>query len=183
MSPAIQQAFDAFFNTRYLANDVARRHAYEAFEAGWNAAIAQLDRVPTLVGDAGSNPAGSTNQRQGLGDLLNGYDANEADSIIPWDKIIPAKLFIKADDIYAAYPRKVGKQRAIKAIQKAGKDVGMDKLLKAVKAYAEATSRWPEADKQYIPFPATWFNRGSYEDDPKEWERGTAPSSQFSVSH
>ena len=95
----------------------------------------------------------------------------------------PAGSTITADAIYAAYPRKVGKQGAIKAIQKAARDVGADRLYKATLAYAEATGRWPEADKQYIPHPATWFNRGSYEDDPKEWERGTAPASQFSQSH
>lgn len=87
------------------------------------------------------------------------------------------------DVIYSAYPRKVGKQGAIKAIQKAVRGAGMDKLLKAVKAYAKATESWPEEDRKYIPHPATWFNRGSYEDDPKEWERNTAPTSQFSQSH
>lgn len=95
----------------------------------------------------------------------------------------PDSTDITADTIYAAYPRRVGKQGAIKAIQKAIRAVGIDRLLNDVKTYAEATSRWPEADKQYIPHPATWFNRGSYDDDPKEWERNTAPASQFSVSH
>jgi hypothetical protein len=95
----------------------------------------------------------------------------------------PAGGTTTAEDIYAAYPRKVGKQGAIRAIQKAIRDVGIDRLLNDVKTYAEATSRWPAEDRQYIPHPATWFNRGSYEDDPKEWERNTAPASQFSVSH
>jgi len=77
----------------------------------------------------------------------------------------------------------VGKQAAIKAIQKAAKSVGMDRLLQVTTLYAVATARWPQEDKQYIPHPATWFNRGSYEDDPKEWDRNTAPASQFSVCH
>lgn len=145
MSPAIQQAFDAFFKTRYLANGVGRQYALDTFEAGYNAgqaASAQTEAVLPL--------AGST---------------------------------VSAEDIYAAYPRKVGKQGAIKAIQKAIRDVGIDRLLNDVKTYAEATSRWPAEDRQYIPHPATWFNRGSYEDDPKEWTRNSAPASQFSVSH
>ena len=99
------------------------------------------------------------------------------------ERSTPVGSTVSAEDIYAAYPRKVGKQGAIKAIQKAIRDVGADRLLNDVKTYAEATSRWPAEDRQYIPHPATWFNRGSYEDDPKEWERNTAPASQFSVSH
>lgn len=93
------------------------------------------------------------------------------------------KAPITAEDVYNAYPRKVGRSAAIKAIQKAGKGVGMERLLKAVKAYAEATSRWPAEERQYIPHPATWFNRGSYDDDPKEWERGSVQASQFSQAH
>jgi hypothetical protein len=129
---------------------LATDYAKDAFEAGFDAAIAQSDRAPNLVGGAGSTPVVSTTT---------------------------------AEDIYATYPRRVGKQAAIKAIQKAGKGAGMDKLLKAVKAYAKATESWPEEDRKYIPHPATWFNRGSYDDDPKEWVRGTAPTSQFSQSH
>jgi hypothetical protein len=154
MSPAIQQAFDAFFNTRYLANDVARRHAYEAFEAGWIAAIAQ----PEV------------------------------------ERLTPVVSTTTAEDIYAAYPRKVGKQGAIRAIQKAAKIIGpkatsmtrfcpYEILLERTQAFAKATASWPQEERHFICHPATWFNRGSYDDDPKEWERNSAPASQFSVSH
>ncbi len=152
----------------------------EAFTAGYNAApnaaIAQsVESRDIQAGDAGSSPAGSS---------------------------------ITAEDVYAAYPRKVGKQAALKAIQKAvkamsGKAIpaelmrelfkshplgatitGWDYLLNRTKAYASATARWPAADKKYIPHPATWYNRGSYDDDPKEWERGNpATMSQFSRTH
>jgi len=81
--------------------------------------------------------------------------------------------------IYAAYPRKVGKVAAIKAIQKA-MERGATNLLFVVRQYADATAKWPAADKQYIPHPATWFNKGMYDDDPKEWQRGAATTSQFS---
>lgn len=92
---------------------------------------------------------------------------------------------ITAAHIYAAYPRKVGKTAALKAIQRAIRHIGVtrgpDGLLERTKAYAAATAQWPAADKQFIPHPATWFNRGSYDDDPKEWLRGAAAApSQFS---
>jgi hypothetical protein len=85
------------------------------------------------------------------------------------------------EDIYKAYPRKVGKAAAIKAINKALRvsnrsSIGM---LLVVQQYAKAVATWPENEKQFIPHPATWFNRGSYDDDVKEWQRSAAAGSQF----
>jgi len=100
------------------------------------------------------------------------------------ERSTPAGSTTTAEDIYAAYPRKVGKQAAIKIIKRLTfHNVSAEWLLERTQAYAKATESWPEEDRKYIPHPATWFNRGSYEDDPKEWERGTAPASQFSVCH
>lgn len=76
--------------------------------------------------------------------------------------------------IYAAYPRKVAKQDALKAIAKALQIVPADTLLEAVSAYAAATAEWPDADKEYIPHPSTWFNGGRYNDDRTTWKRGSS---------
>lgn len=93
------------------------------------------------------------------------------------------------EDIYKAYPRHVGRQSAIKAINKAAlalrkADPGLfalGHLLDATKAYKAATDSWPAADKKFIPHPASWFNAGCYEDDRKEWNRGfKATGSAFS---
>lgn len=73
--------------------------------------------------------------------------------------------------IYAEYPRKVGRADALKAIRAALKTKMMEFLLERTKAYAEATAAWPESEKHFIPHPATWFNRGSYDDDPETWKR------------
>ena len=84
------------------------------------------------------------------------------------------------DAIYKAYPRKVGKEAARKAIAKALKGKSADELMTATKAFADAVKQWPEADRCFIPHPATWFNRGSYDDDPSEWQRkGAARKSEF----
>lgn len=83
--------------------------------------------------------------------------------------------------IYALYPRKVGRVAALKAIAKAVKVVqkehGCDALearrvlYKAVHAYARSPAG-QNPDRTLIPHPATWFNRGSYFDDPQEWQHG-----------
>jgi hypothetical protein len=93
----------------------------------------------------------------------------------------PAGGTTTAEDIYAAYPRKVAKKDALRAICNAMKTAGREKLLVATKQYAAAMAKCPLEERKFIPHPATWFNRGSYDDDPAEW--GTPEVSQFSVSH
>ena len=81
---------------------------------------------------------------------------------------------VSPEAVYEAYPRKVGKADALKAIArtlKAGA-VTADTLLTKVQAYAAAVATWPEADRKFVPHPATWFNRGSFDDDPATWQRG-----------
>jgi len=75
------------------------------------------------------------------------------------------------DKIYQAYPRKVGKAAAIKAITKALTKIDYNGLLNKVQAYANATA-WQE-NRSLIPHPATWFNQERWLDDPKEWEQPT----------
>jgi hypothetical protein len=122
------------------------------------------------------------------------FEAGWIAAIAQTEGVRPAGGASTAEDIYAAYPRKVGKQGAIKAIQKAAKIIGpkatsmtrfcpYEILLERTQAFAKATASWPQEERHFICHPATWFNRGSYDDDPKEWERNTAPASQFSVSH
>ena len=77
--------------------------------------------------------------------------------------------------IYAAYPRKSAKADALKAIAKAIDKSSHAAVLQGTQAYAAAVALWPEDERQYVPHPATWFNRGSYEDDPATWIRNAAP--------
>lgn len=89
---------------------------------------------------------------------------------------IPSDGQVTAETIYAAYPRKVARREALKAITNAMAFAPPAKLLENTAAYAAAVSRWPADVQQYVPHPATWFNRGSYDDDPKTWERKTPPN-------
>ena len=80
-----------------------------------------------------------------------------------------------ADEIYANYPRKVAKQEALKAIKRALDMETAENLLEAVKAYSAAVATWTDDERQFIPHPATWFNRGSYADDRTAWQRKGSP--------
>lgn len=70
------------------------------------------------------------------------------------------------EDIYLEYPKKVAKPDALRAIKKAITKVGFQDLMERTRMYAGAVA---SMDPKYIPHPATWFNRESYNDDPKEW--------------
>lgn len=160
------ESFEKWWGTRLATlpweND--KMSAAEAFGAGWgahetfiNAGISQLaERGTCSAQDAGSTPAAGS---------------------------------ITAEDIYKAYPRHVGKAGALKAIRNANRARGrvgapFEYLLEQTRAYAAAVAQWPEEDRKYVPHPATWFNRGSYDDDPAEWMRGKpVQTSQFSVHH
>jgi predicted transcriptional regulator len=63
------------------------------------------------------------------------------------------------DEFWKLYPKKIAKTDALKAWNKAIKTKTADELLKLTKAYAEG--KLPE-DK-YIPYPASWLNKGLYE--------------------
>ncbi len=82
-----------------------------------------------------------------------------------------ARALLTPADVYAEYPRKVAKQDAIAAITKALKTRSYEFLIERTKAYAAAVKLWPAGEEQFVPHPATWYNRGSYDDDPATWER------------
>lgn len=68
--------------------------------------------------------------------------------------------------LYMAYPRKVARAAALKAIKKALRQESFESLIEAVLAYAESRKG---QDKQYTPYPATWFNQERWADDREEW--------------
>lgn len=78
--------------------------------------------------------------------------------------------------VYQAYPRKVAKAGAVKAITKALETIAKREgvkdpvtwLLGRVEAYARTRVG---QDPKYTPHPATWFNRGSYDDAEEQTER------------
>jgi len=79
---------------------------------------------------------------------------------------------VTAEMIYAAYPRRVEKAAALKAIRdviKLGKAPTW--LLARVYAFAAAVDRWPVEAVQFVPYPAKWFRNGCFDDDPRQWER------------
>lgn len=67
------------------------------------------------------------------------------------------------DEFWQAYPRKVGKAAAKKALEMVSRETSVALILEAVRAMAADPNLPPKA---YIPYPATWLNRQGWEDEP-----------------
>lgn len=68
------------------------------------------------------------------------------------------------DAFYESYPRKVGKEAARRAYEKAIKSTRPEVILEGVRRYA-ADSNLPE--KKFVPYPAKWLNGGQWDDEPQ----------------
>ena len=66
---------------------------------------------------------------------------------------------------WAAYPRHVAKQAAIKAWQKANPQNGLlEQILNAIQTQRRSPD-WTKDNGQFIPHPATWLNQRRWEDE------------------
>lgn len=74
------------------------------------------------------------------------------------------------ETIYGAYPKKIGKPAALRAITAAlRRGIKGEELLAITQRFAKA---WDgETDLQFCPHPATWFNQDRYADAPDTWRR------------
>ena len=84
------------------------------------------------------------------------------------------------EKIYSLYPKKVGKEAALKSIAKALKKIDAAKLIEIVAQYAESQKG---ADMQFIPNPATWFNQGRWQDDRATWKQKPSASQSRDDRH
>jgi hypothetical protein len=76
------------------------------------------------------------------------------------------------ESVYLQYPRKTAKAAALKAIKKSLENLDDENPVAALRARVIEFANSPAGHKgEFVPYPATWFNRKQYLDDPKEWER------------
>jgi hypothetical protein len=93
----------------------------------------------------------------------------------------PAPVRKAVEAIYEAYPRKIGKAEAAKAIRKALSNLqtagrsereAQEYLFRRTQSYASSPAG---KNGEFTPYPATWFNRGSFDDDEREWQSPALP--------
>jgi len=81
------------------------------------------------------------------------------------------------DAFWAAYPRKVGKQEARKAWEKVPVEA-FPRIVPAIEAQKKS-AQWQKDDGQFIPYPATWLNRGSWDDESPDTPAQTGSGNVF----
>lgn len=79
------------------------------------------------------------------------------------------------DQFWAAYPRKVAKEAARRVWGKLKYRPPVIRMTEAI-ARAKETEQWKKDGGQFIPYPATWLNRGSWDDEPVETTGNSDPN-------
>lgn len=88
---------------------------------------------------------------------------DERTSLIREDVIDVPRVRPGFAEFYLIYPRKVGREAARKAFEKAVKATTPEAVIEGARRFA-ADPNLP--DKQFIPHPATWLNAGRWDDEP-----------------
>src|ERR1019366_5156709 len=152
-----------------------------AMNPAFSEAFALLKQPSKAYGKPSAKPSPKTmaNQEQE-------QEGQEQEETLALTALAIVKVPMSADDVervYAAYPRHVGRAKALEAIRKAvtrlgtGKDVPVMDCASALVFLREAVVRYarsPAANAgNYTPHAATWFNQARYFDDEREWQHGT----------
>lgn len=69
------------------------------------------------------------------------------------------------DLFWAAYPRKVAKDKALRAWRRLNPDPELFQAMSAALERAKASREWQKEGGAYIPYPATWLNGRRWEDE------------------
>lgn len=118
--------------------------------------------VPWRTGDKLSPVVSVTNKPDSVTTpTLFGDNGDTASSLIRIDVDVARASFA---EFYMAYPRKVGKEAARRAFDRAVKTVDPTVIVEGARRYA-GDPNLPE--KQFIPHPASWLNAGRWDDEPE----------------
>lgn len=79
------------------------------------------------------------------------------------------------NQFWAAYPRKVKKQEAMKAFSKISKkEELLERILKAIEQQKQ-TPQWVKQNGEFIPHPSSWLNGRRWEDEVQGMEESCGP--------
>jgi hypothetical protein len=98
--------------------------------------------------------------------MANECDRNAPSRPVPSNKETPSSPAtppMEFEAFWAAYPRRVGKQAAIKAWAKAIKLTDPQSIINGAKNYANAVKG---DDPKYTAHPSSWLNAGRWDDEP-----------------
>ena len=104
---------------------------------------------------------GGSNFERGVVRHLNGGGSNSEPK--PIIEPITKDSIVGFEKFWLACPRRIGKEAARKAYEKARKTTSDSELLEGIRRYAATRAG---QDEQYTVHPATWLNQGRWADEP-----------------
>jgi uncharacterized protein YdaU (DUF1376 family) len=107
-----------------------------------------------------ANAMRTQSERNAIGMLTNNLITN---NLITNNNNILVEEKNSFEIFWKAYPKKVGRNAAIKSWHKAKPNI--DDCLKAL-SWQKETSQWFKNNGQFIPNPSTWINQHRWEDEP-----------------
>lgn len=70
------------------------------------------------------------------------------------------------DRFWAAYPRKKGKQDALKAWKQLAPDMELCRKMSAALKWQKQSEQWLKDGGKYVPYPGKWLRQRLWEDEP-----------------
>lgn len=83
------------------------------------------------------------------------------------------KLELQASAVYDLYPRKVGRPKALKSIERAIRKFGYAHIHDRATVFAAVWQDAPKERLQFCPHPSTFYNQERFQDEESEWQRAT----------
>jgi DNA-binding transcriptional regulator YhcF (GntR family) len=99
------------------------------------------------------------------GVVAHSEDGSRSQRLKPIIEPITRDSIVGFEKFWLACPRRIGKEAARKAYEKARKTTSDSELLEGMRRYAATRAG---QDEQYTVHPATWLNQGRWADEPAE---------------
>ena len=122
--------------------------------------LSNMYHLKLSAGGSGDDRGGA-NKEVAVGQEMTG--GRSGDDPKPIIEPITKDSIVGFEKFWLACPRRIGKEAARKAYEKARKTTSDSELLEGIRRYA--TSRAGQ-DEQYTVHPATWLNQGRWADEP-----------------
>lgn len=160
--------------------------ALSAMNPAFSEAFSLWKQPAKTCGKASRKPSAKPSAKPSPKTMANQEQEQEQEKTLSLTSRAVVKAPMSADEVqrvYEAYPRQVGRAKAIEAIRNAvarlgtGKDAPAMDCASALAFLLEAVVRYAMSPAgnagKFTPYPATWFNQEKYFDDKREWQHGT----------
>ena len=125
-----------------------------------------LDRTD-LSGQKRANLSGPVKRRESVEENQPPIIPLQGESVSDPEQDFNSSLEAQSQQVYDAYPRKVGRPAALRQIAKAIRKHGFVTVMERTKLFAATCNAPPE----YIPHPKTFFSQERFLDEPGTWVR------------